>query len=189
MNLPSSTGGVLHVACGNRREAVCPGCSQVYKRDARQLVPGRCIAARQQGQFKQRAARLPVRPGRRLTELSEAGKAEPRSAMPCGRISACGRVPRSRSRQGAGGPCRGGGTPGGQPPGYVRVATCSNIFYTLCSDSSEWYGYHSYSTHSERMNAQCVTHGPDGARRLLLRHPGADEPRFPGPARRARANR
>jgi hypothetical protein len=31
-------GGVLHVACGNRREAICPPCSQVYKRDARQLV-------------------------------------------------------------------------------------------------------------------------------------------------------
>ena len=31
-------GGVLHVACGNRREPVCPPCSQVYKRDARQLV-------------------------------------------------------------------------------------------------------------------------------------------------------
>jgi replication initiator protein RepSA len=30
--------GVLHVACGNRREAVCPACSAVYKRDARQLV-------------------------------------------------------------------------------------------------------------------------------------------------------
>jgi hypothetical protein len=30
--------GVLHVACGNRRESVCPPCSQVYKRDARQLV-------------------------------------------------------------------------------------------------------------------------------------------------------
>ncbi len=30
--------GVLHVACGNRREAVCPPCSAVYKRDARQLV-------------------------------------------------------------------------------------------------------------------------------------------------------
>ena len=28
----------LHVACGNRREAVCPACSAVYKRDARQLV-------------------------------------------------------------------------------------------------------------------------------------------------------
>ena len=26
------------VACGNRREAVCPACSAVYKRDARQLV-------------------------------------------------------------------------------------------------------------------------------------------------------
>jgi hypothetical protein len=37
----STTGepdGVLHVACGNRRETVCPACSQVYKRDARQLV-------------------------------------------------------------------------------------------------------------------------------------------------------
>ena len=31
-------GGVLHVACGNRREGVCPACSAVYKRDARQLV-------------------------------------------------------------------------------------------------------------------------------------------------------
>ena len=26
------------VSCGNRREVVCPACSQVYKRDARQLV-------------------------------------------------------------------------------------------------------------------------------------------------------
>ncbi len=34
----SEPGGVLHVACGNRRESVCPACSQVYKRDARQLV-------------------------------------------------------------------------------------------------------------------------------------------------------
>jgi replication initiator protein RepSA len=31
-------GGVLHVACGNRRESACPSCSAVYKRDARQLV-------------------------------------------------------------------------------------------------------------------------------------------------------
>ena len=30
--------GTATVACGNRREAVCPACSQVYKRDARQLV-------------------------------------------------------------------------------------------------------------------------------------------------------
>jgi len=30
--------GLLHVACGNRRETVCPACSAVYKRDARQLV-------------------------------------------------------------------------------------------------------------------------------------------------------
>ncbi|HLX51311.1 MAG TPA: replication initiator, partial [Streptosporangiaceae bacterium] len=31
-------GGVLLTACGNRRESVCPPCSQTYKRDARQLV-------------------------------------------------------------------------------------------------------------------------------------------------------
>jgi len=31
-------GGELHVACGNRRESVCPSCSEIYKRDARQLV-------------------------------------------------------------------------------------------------------------------------------------------------------
>jgi hypothetical protein len=31
-------GGVVHVPCGNRRESRCPACSQVYKRDARQLV-------------------------------------------------------------------------------------------------------------------------------------------------------
>ena len=31
-------GGVLLTACGNRRESVCPACSAVYKRDARQLV-------------------------------------------------------------------------------------------------------------------------------------------------------
>ena len=30
----SEPGGVLHVACGNRRESVCPACSAVYKRDA-----------------------------------------------------------------------------------------------------------------------------------------------------------
>jgi hypothetical protein len=30
--------GVLLVACGNRREAVCPSCSETYKGDARQLV-------------------------------------------------------------------------------------------------------------------------------------------------------
>ena len=29
---------MLHIPCGNRREAVCPPCSVVYKRDARQLV-------------------------------------------------------------------------------------------------------------------------------------------------------
>src|SRR5262249_504713 len=31
-------GGVLLAPCGNRRESVCPACSQVYKRDARHLV-------------------------------------------------------------------------------------------------------------------------------------------------------
>jgi hypothetical protein len=31
-------GGVLFAGCGNRREAVCPACSQVYKGDARHLV-------------------------------------------------------------------------------------------------------------------------------------------------------
>jgi len=31
-------GGVLLLPCGNRRETVCPTCSAVYKRDARQLV-------------------------------------------------------------------------------------------------------------------------------------------------------
>jgi hypothetical protein len=34
----SQPGGVLLLPCGNRRETVCPACSQVYKRDARQLV-------------------------------------------------------------------------------------------------------------------------------------------------------
>lgn len=31
-------GGVLRIACGNRRESVCPACSQVYKNDARQII-------------------------------------------------------------------------------------------------------------------------------------------------------
>src|SRR5207302_1539100 len=34
----SEPGGVLLTPCGNRRETVCPACSEVYKRDARQLV-------------------------------------------------------------------------------------------------------------------------------------------------------
>jgi hypothetical protein len=34
----SEPGGVLHVTCGNRRETVCPACSAIYKRDARQLL-------------------------------------------------------------------------------------------------------------------------------------------------------
>ncbi len=34
----ASEPGVLLTACGNRREYVCPPCSAVYKRDARQLV-------------------------------------------------------------------------------------------------------------------------------------------------------
>jgi Replication initiator protein, pSAM2 len=31
-------GGVLLTGCGNRREAVCPGCSDIYKGDARQII-------------------------------------------------------------------------------------------------------------------------------------------------------
>jgi replication initiator protein RepSA len=31
-------GGVIQVACGNRRETACPSCSALYKGDARQLV-------------------------------------------------------------------------------------------------------------------------------------------------------
>jgi hypothetical protein len=34
----SEPDGALMTACGNRRESVCPPCSAVYKRDARQLV-------------------------------------------------------------------------------------------------------------------------------------------------------
>lgn len=30
--------GQVTVACGNRREAVCPACSQVYKRDAEHVL-------------------------------------------------------------------------------------------------------------------------------------------------------
>jgi hypothetical protein len=37
-NTASEPGGVLLTACGNRRETVCPACSGIYKRDARQLV-------------------------------------------------------------------------------------------------------------------------------------------------------
>ena len=42
-------GGVLHVACGNRRESVCPACSQVYKRDAHQLVRAGLVGKGVQG--------------------------------------------------------------------------------------------------------------------------------------------
>jgi hypothetical protein len=31
-------GGVLRIPCGNRREDICPACSQVYKGDARQII-------------------------------------------------------------------------------------------------------------------------------------------------------
>ncbi|MCK9893364.1 replication initiator [Frankia sp. AgB32] len=31
-------GGVVHLRCNNRRESVCPTCSQTYKRDARRVV-------------------------------------------------------------------------------------------------------------------------------------------------------
>jgi hypothetical protein len=34
----SEPDGVLLTACGNRRERICPPCSQIYKRDARQIV-------------------------------------------------------------------------------------------------------------------------------------------------------
>jgi hypothetical protein len=34
----SEPGGVLRIACGNRREHICPACSQVYKNDARQII-------------------------------------------------------------------------------------------------------------------------------------------------------
>src|SRR5262249_27429169 len=31
-------GGVLRIPCGNRREDICPPCSDVYKGDARQII-------------------------------------------------------------------------------------------------------------------------------------------------------
>ena len=31
-------GGVLRIPCGNRREHICPACSEVYKGDARQII-------------------------------------------------------------------------------------------------------------------------------------------------------
>jgi hypothetical protein len=31
-------GGVLRIPCGNRREDICPACSEVYKGDARQII-------------------------------------------------------------------------------------------------------------------------------------------------------
>jgi hypothetical protein len=34
----SEPGGVLRIPCGNRREHICPACSDVYKGDARQLI-------------------------------------------------------------------------------------------------------------------------------------------------------
>jgi hypothetical protein len=34
----SEPGGVLRIPCGNRREHVCPACSDVYKGDARQII-------------------------------------------------------------------------------------------------------------------------------------------------------
>jgi len=34
----SEPGGVLRIPCGNRREDICPPCSQVYKGDARQII-------------------------------------------------------------------------------------------------------------------------------------------------------
>jgi hypothetical protein len=29
---------VLRIACGNRREDICPACSATYKNDARQII-------------------------------------------------------------------------------------------------------------------------------------------------------
>jgi len=37
-NTATEPGGVLRLACGSRREDVCPPCSQVYKGDARQII-------------------------------------------------------------------------------------------------------------------------------------------------------
>ena len=37
-NTGSEPGGVLRIPCGNRREHVCPSCSEVYKGDARQII-------------------------------------------------------------------------------------------------------------------------------------------------------
>jgi hypothetical protein len=34
----SEPGGVLRIPCGNRREHICPACSEVYKGDARQII-------------------------------------------------------------------------------------------------------------------------------------------------------
>jgi replication initiator protein RepSA len=34
----SEPGGVLRIPCGNRREDICPPCSDVYKGDARQII-------------------------------------------------------------------------------------------------------------------------------------------------------
>jgi hypothetical protein len=34
----SEPGGVLRIPCGNRRECICPACSEVYKGDARQII-------------------------------------------------------------------------------------------------------------------------------------------------------
>ena len=34
----SEPGGVLRILCGNRREDICPACSEVYKGDARQII-------------------------------------------------------------------------------------------------------------------------------------------------------
>ena len=35
-----SLGSVLHVACRNRRETICPACSAIYKRDATATTSG-----------------------------------------------------------------------------------------------------------------------------------------------------
>jgi hypothetical protein len=38
--------GITYVRCGNRREAVCPSCSQEYRQDAWHLLAYGCRAAR-----------------------------------------------------------------------------------------------------------------------------------------------
>ena len=77
-------GGVLHVACGNRRETVCPACSAVYKRDARQLVragPGRWQGRSRDDHWPSVRVRHPHRPLLRAGPLP-ADARQDRAALP-----------------------------------------------------------------------------------------------------------